>query len=305
MDGGTNSDVPGPWVARSRAFANLAIIALPVFMLTAVLLARGSTFTMAIDFRSITPEIKGLAHGTNPYVTDGMQEGGHFLWTVLGGWLLAPLAWMPGGWAVMMALELLGIAAALWLLGVSDWRMIALALAWPATANSFQTANITVLLAVLIAAGWHERGRARSGLWFGLAVGVKLFAWPVFVWLVATRRWRALAVALGVQLVGLLLTLPYVSLVDFARYEQEANRVFSDEAITPYALLLGWGVPGARALAVAGQASTNAYIRQSDTPSSHSAAAMPSSSSAIITAHPPGSQASGASSQPPSTVHRK
>jgi multidrug efflux pump subunit AcrA (membrane-fusion protein) len=77
-----------------------------------------------------------------------------------------------------------------------------------------QTANITVLVTVLIATMWYERKRARAGLWAGLAVGVKLFAWPVLVWLAATRRWRALGIALGVQAVGILITLPYLSVGD-------------------------------------------------------------------------------------------
>lgn len=234
-----------------RAFANVAIVAMLATTAVAFLLTAWGSPSFAIDFRSVTPEIRGLAHGTNPYVTAGMQERGHFLWSVLAGWLLAPFAWMPYGWAAVTALGLVAIPVTARLLGVRDWRVWALAAAWPATVNGAQTANITMLVAVLVALGWWDRVRARCGLWVGLAVAVKLFAWPTLVWLAATRRWRAFWVASGIQAAGLLLTVPYVSLADFARYEREADRVFSDEAITLSALLHGLGVPGARALAVA------------------------------------------------------
>ena len=107
-----------------------------------------------------------------------------------------------------------------------------------------------MLVAVLVALGWWDRGRGRAGLWIGLAVAVKLFAWPTLVWLAATRRWRALGVAAAIQVAGLLITVPYISPLEFARYEREADRLFSPDAITLAALLHDLDVPGARVVAV-------------------------------------------------------
>ena len=128
-----------------------------------------------------------------------------------------------------------------------------MALIWPATVNSVQTANITVLVTVLIAAMWHERGRARAGLWAGLAVAVKLFAWPVLVWLAATRRWRALGIALAVQVFGVLITLPYISIGDYVRFELEVDRIMASQALTLDALVrdLGGTPTEGRAVALA------------------------------------------------------
>ena len=233
------------------AIVNVVIAALPILVLTAAFVAMWGSPDAAIDFRSVTPAIRGLAHGTDPYVVEGLARGGHFLWTVLCGWLLAPLAWMPGGWLLAIALQIVGLVSALWLLEVRDWRAYALALAWPATVNSVQTANITILVAVFVAAGWRTRGSPFCGLWLGLAVAVKLFAWPVLVWLAATRRWRALIAATTVQVIGLLATVPYISIVRFARYEREVDRVLSGQAITLKAMLLDQGVWGAQAITLA------------------------------------------------------
>jgi hypothetical protein len=191
---------------------------------------------LGLDFRNVSPQMRGLVHGVDPYVIANVGEGGHFLWTVLAGWLLLPFAWLPGGYLLIVLLEAVGIAASALLLGVRDWRLVAIALAWPATINSVESGNITVLVTVLLAATWYERGRTRAGLWAGLAVGVKLFAWPVLVWLAATRRWRALAIALAVQLFSLLIMLPYTSLSDYVHFESTVDRIMSGQAITLDAL---------------------------------------------------------------------
>lgn len=224
-----------------RALERVGLIALPLVMLTATVAVAAESGDLAIDFRTVTPEIKSLLHGTSPYVVEELAEGGHFLWTVAAGWLLAPLAWLPGGWAVVMALELVGIVTAIRLLGVTDWRPIALALAWPATVNSFQTGNITVLVLVLLAASWADSRRA--GLWVGAAVAVKLFAWPALVCLAATRRWRQLGYAAAVVVAMLLVQLPYTSLRDFVEIQAEVGRVFATDALTLTAALHDQGVP--------------------------------------------------------------
>ena len=83
---------------------------------------------LAVDFRTVTPEIRGLIRGVNPFVIDNVGEGGHFLWTVLAGWLLSPFAWLPHGYLVVVALEIFGIVGALLLLGVRDWRLFLIVL---------------------------------------------------------------------------------------------------------------------------------------------------------------------------------
>ncbi len=237
--------IPGrPSWRRDRVIRAFQLIGLPVLAVGMVgwtIVTAHRQGELAIDFKNVSPEIRGLVHGVNPFVVENVGQGGHFLWTVLAGWLLSPFAWLPYGYLLVVALEVAGVVVAALLLGVRDWRLIALALAWPATTNSVQTANITVLTTVLLAAAWHDRDRTRAGLWAGLAVGVKVFAWPALFWLAATRRWRALFVALGIQVFALLITLPYMSLGDYVRFEREVDQVMSGQAITLDALVRDLG----------------------------------------------------------------
>jgi glycosyl transferase family 87 len=245
----------GTGVTRAGLTRALELLGLPALAGTMVVLTIVEAMRrheLALDFRNVSPAIRGLAHGTDPYVLENVGAGGHFLWTVLAGWILLPFAYLPHGYFLVVALEVVGIAAAPVLLGVRDWRLIALALAWAATVNSVQSANITVLITVLIAAAWHDRDRVRGGLWAGLAVAVKLFAWPMLVWLAATRRWRALGVALAVQVFGLAITLPYISLRAYIHFEATVERIMAPQAITLDALTrdLGGSANAGRAVAL-------------------------------------------------------
>jgi len=231
-----------------RALEVVGLSALPASVLAVAVVEAQRTGVLAIDFRNVSGPIRGLPHGSDPYVLANVGEGGHFLWTILAGWLLLPLTLIPGGYVLLVALEAAGVAAAALLLGVRDWRLIAVALAWPATVNSVQTGNITVLVLVLLAATWHDRDHARAGLWAGLAVAVKLFAWPVLVWLVATRRWRAVAAAGAVQAVALMMMLPYTSVSEFERFERQVDRAMAGQAITIAALARYLGTTPAIAL---------------------------------------------------------
>src|SRR5689334_993863 len=67
---------------------------------------------LGLDFTNVSPAMRGLVHGTNPYVIENIGEGGHFLWTVLAGWMLSPFAWLPDGYVLVVGLELVGTAAA-------------------------------------------------------------------------------------------------------------------------------------------------------------------------------------------------
>jgi hypothetical protein len=227
-------------ITRSGLRRTAELIGLPLLAIAALagsVVEQRRLGNLGVDFRDVTPFIRGLAHGTNPYVTEGVGAGGHFLWTVLAGWLLAPFAWLPHGYVLVVALEGIGVVVAALLLGVRDWRFIALAIAWPTTANSVVTGNISVLVLVFLAAAWCDRGRARGGLWAGLAVAVKLFAWPVLVWLAATRRWRALGLAALVQCVAFLITLPYISPAGYVRFELNVERIMAPQSLTLDALV--------------------------------------------------------------------
>jgi hypothetical protein len=100
-------------------------------------------------------------------------------------------AWV---WFFVLAGCVLG---ALWILGVRDWRCHVLAVTSLVVVHGMYFGNLTLVLVLLLAVAWRYRDRpASAGLAVGVAVAAKLFVWPLVVWFLLTRRFRAAAWAL-------------------------------------------------------------------------------------------------------------
>jgi alpha-1,2-mannosyltransferase len=96
-----------------------------------------------------------------------------------------------------------GMLAMLWLtlrlLGIRDVRCYAAALLWMPATSGVLFANVSIPLALALAATWRYRDRVGvPAVALGLAVSAKLLLWPVLVWTLATRRIRTTLLALAV-----------------------------------------------------------------------------------------------------------
>ena len=178
----------------------LAIWAVGAPLWVLVSAALGGRF--ALDFRhAFLPAAQAVLHGASPYSLPGSQalaDGTAFLYPPVGAYLLAPLTLLPtlAAEVVAVALAAAAVPATLWLLGVRDWRCHAMAFLWWPTIIGVQTANLTLPMLVGLALVWRYRERrVAAALAAGLVVAVKLFFWPVLVWLIATRRYRTAALA--------------------------------------------------------------------------------------------------------------
>ena len=60
---------------------------------------------------------------------------------------------------VATAFVLAALVGALWTLGVRDWRVYGVTLLWPPVIDAYQTANVTLPLALLVALIWRYRDR--------------------------------------------------------------------------------------------------------------------------------------------------
>ena len=118
--------------------------------------------------------------------------------------VLLPFAPMPGEVAAVLAtvgmLALLGLT--LYVLGIRDVRCYAAALLWVPVISGVLLANISIPLAFALAVLWRYRNaRWPPAVALGIAVSAKLLLWPMFVWMLATRRFRttvwAVLVGLG------------------------------------------------------------------------------------------------------------
>jgi Glycosyltransferase family 87 len=205
--------VAGTAGARLAAFGRRAgnVGALWLFWLApaliAVLLVRhnADVGVFGFDFRgTVLDGGRAVLDGRAPYPSPGALEpvpseiGSPFVYPPLILWLAVPLALLPVAAAeVIWTLLLLGgVAGAMLLAGVRDWRCLGIALLSVPVLKGLTTGNVTLLLLPLVALAWYYRDhRWAGGAAVGLAVALKLFLWPLLIWLLATRRFRPAAVA--------------------------------------------------------------------------------------------------------------
>jgi hypothetical protein len=170
--------------------------------------------------------------------------------------LIAPITVLPRDAADVVVSILLvactvGILRAL---DVTDWRCYGATLLWLPVFSAVQVANVVIPLTLGTALLWRWRDRrVASGLTCALVIALKLFLWPLAVWLAATRRWRA--VGLTVSL-GLLASLAAWSVVGFAAlghfptFLHKMIELDGGRSYTISAFLRDLGTPAAAAYAV-------------------------------------------------------
>ena len=159
------------------------------------------------DFRgTVWDGGRAVLEGRPPYPSpEGLEPvpatlGSPFVYPPVILWLAVPFATLPAAVAqAVWALGLFaGVGVALLVLGIRDWRCIGIAMLSVPVLKGLTTGNVTLLLVPLLAAAWRGRDHRWAGaVALGLAVALKLFLWPLLVWLVATRRIRPAAVAVA------------------------------------------------------------------------------------------------------------
>ena len=159
------------------------------------------------------PAANEVLDGRDPYMTPDDFKGppqAPYAYPPVLAFAVTPLTlppeevhgiFVPG--VLFVLLLVAATIAGLWLLDVRDWRCYPVASLAPVTLEGFEYGAIGPVLLLLIAIGWRYRDRvATVGAATGGAVVLKLFLWPLLIWLVLTRRIRA-AVAAAATAVGL------------------------------------------------------------------------------------------------------
>jgi Glycosyltransferase family 87 len=208
----------------------------------------------------------------HPYTMDGkyFPDGGflfdlHELWraghaVVLGdspypfvypapaAILMAPFGALPFKVAVgVFALAAIAaVVGALWALGVRDWRCYTLALGWLPVASTTTLGALSTLLALGAALAWRYRDRRLVvAAAVAAVVAVKVFLWPLLIWLVATRRFRSAAtsVAMGIGLaLGCWAVIGFDGMLSYPRHIGEIASSQQGRSYSPYALVRALGV---------------------------------------------------------------
>jgi hypothetical protein len=207
---------------------------------------------------------RAVAHGHSPYpvVTPALLRGGEaFVYPPQVAWALAPLSFLPLAAASLLVIggSVVATVGGLRLMGVTDPRCFGVVLIWNATVANETVGAISGILLGLIGLAWHYReSTIRAGLAVAAVGTAKLFLWPVGVWLLATRRFRAAAWAIGIAGVTTVAGWAAIGFAGLSGYPHLLSRLSDVEAPQSYtvaSLLHMAGVP-----LLAGQAVTVALV---------------------------------------------
>jgi Glycosyltransferase family 87 len=148
--------------------------------------------------------------------------------------------------ALFTCASLVAMIAGLWLLRVRDWRCFALALlSWPFV-YSIDLGALGPLLLLGIALIWRWRNRViPPSVALATIVAVKIFPWTLGLWLLITKRYRALAASVAIAIGVTIIAWALIGFAGMAQYPQMlANATFIQEgrAASLVAVLIALGL---------------------------------------------------------------
>lgn len=148
-----------------------------------------------------------VAHGDNPYPRSGtpfVWSGSAFVYPWVSAWCFAPLSGLSlhAGAIVMSVVSFAALALGVYVLvGTRVDAFCCVVLAAP-TLDGLQMGTINAILFLGVCLAWRWRDApALTGLAVGVLIALKVFCWPLVLWLALTRRWQAAAWAVGSALV--------------------------------------------------------------------------------------------------------
>jgi hypothetical protein len=171
------------------------------------------------DFHGgLWPAAAAILRGSSPYpparlhILLGLPHA--FFWPPVMAVLTVPLAHVPYGPAVAVwdVICISSFVGGIWLFGVRDWRMYALALLSFPFQESLYMGQAESIHFLFLALAWRHRESWRGGVAAGALIAAKIIAWPIFLWLIVSRRYDAAKAAVATTIV---LLVGSWSLIDF------------------------------------------------------------------------------------------
>ncbi len=214
---------------------------------------------MPFDFAIFLRASEDVRAGDSPYVDpDAISEDAPapYAYPPLLAIVLIPVTALPdevhgsSPAGVLVSLFLIAcVVGALALLDVRDWRCYPVALLYPPTLENVEYGAVGPVLALLVALTWRYRERvAPAAVSLGAAIALKVFVWPLVVWLAATRRWKsaigAALVALGLA-VGSWAIIGFDGLADYPELLRHLSDLEAQNSYSAYAVLVTLGFPSA------------------------------------------------------------
>jgi alpha-1,2-mannosyltransferase len=199
------------------------------------------------DLRIFWTAAGAYLHGRSPYVAPAAvsHQGDLFVYPAAMAALFAPLGWLPFGAVTLLWTLVSGgaVLAALWLLGVRDIRCYSVVLVSYPLISSITVGTLTPFLLVATAALWRWRDRQLpAGFAAAFLLVSKLFLWPLVVWLLATRRYRAAALSVGVAVLATAAAWARIGFAGLTSYPELLHRLTLLEG--PWSYQPVWLLPG-------------------------------------------------------------
>lgn len=237
-----------------RALEQIALGLLPVLVAGLAFYYAYSGGYVATDFQQsfLAAGLREL-HGLDPYHWTRTQIlVGHvsFPYPSLAVILFELFALLPGVLATVLYLVLsfAAVVGALYLLGVRDWRIYGATFLWTPVLIGWQSGNVTLLLMFGIAAAWRYRDRPwLLGLIAALLISIKPTMFPIGIWLIATRRYRATVIGAGIGLVLNLAAWTFIGWSELGRFLHLVSMQSQAMYHTGYSIIaLAWHLGASR-----------------------------------------------------------
>lgn len=246
--------------ARARRCGEAVLFGVvPALLLVVVVAAVVSEGRTGSDFGTFWEAARAVLHGRSPYpdVASLPHVAGPkfapYVYPPVAAVSLVPLGVLPYTLAalVFLGLGLAAVAAALLLLEVRDWRCYGAAFASAPVFAAGGLGTVSPFLLLAVAAAWRHRDRALvCGLCVAYLVSAKLFLWPVWLWLLRTRRFRAAAVAAGsaaAAVLGSWALIGFAGLHEYPRLLGRLTGLVGPHSYSSYALGRALGLGGGAA----------------------------------------------------------
>jgi hypothetical protein len=178
-----------------------------------------------------------VIHGDSPFA---WRADATYAYPPLLAFLVAPLHPLSVGAATIAwtLISFAAVAAALWLLGLRDWRCYALAAVFPFTRSAIDLGTVAPLLLLGVAVAWRWRERVvEPAVALGAGIALKLFLWPLVAWLALMRRAKAAGVAVGVAILLALLPWAAIGFAGLGGYSHLLRRLADEEASSSYSVV--------------------------------------------------------------------
>jgi hypothetical protein len=247
-----SSPAPARVLELARRGMEVLLLAVVPLSLLGVLVFDFAIGFHTFDFLTFWESGRAVFHGRSPY-PDALPALAQrttfrpFVYPAPAAVAMVPFALLPLTVADVL-FAVLGVAAvvcALRLLGVRDWRCHGAALASFPIFDALGNGSISALLLLGAAALWRYRDRTwAAGVLLAALVAAKLFLWPIGIWLIATKRLRATAAAIGICVAGALAAWALLGFAGFSQYPHLLGRLTSlvaPDSFSPYALVLALG----------------------------------------------------------------